>query len=128
MQLYHLPFCPLLNGVYVSREDYAPGANYLRVDPLFGKVLLSRKASRYPADIWCENDVVLTSMLRDHVASTLIQRHFGTKCPLGSHISCSPLLKTAVKTEAYLYTRFIYGLLGASSKLILKLAINFVWA
>ena len=36
-----------------------------------------------PADIWCENDVVLTSMRRDHVASTLIQRHFGTKCPLG---------------------------------------------
>ena len=37
----------------------------------------------YPADIWCENDVVLMSMRRDHVASTLIQRHFGTKCPLG---------------------------------------------
>ena len=40
----------------------------------------------YPADIWCENDAVLTSMRRDHVASTLIQRHFGTKCPLGKHI------------------------------------------
>ena len=39
-----------------------------------------------PADIWCENDVVLTSMRRDHVASTLIQRHFGTKCPLGMFI------------------------------------------
>ena len=38
----------------------------------------------HPADIWYENDVVLTSMRRDHVASTLIQRHFGTKCPLGS--------------------------------------------
>ena len=37
-----------------------------------------------PADIWCENDVVLTSMRCDHVASTLIQRHFGTKCPLGT--------------------------------------------
>ena len=31
-----------------------------------------------------ENDVVLTSMRRDDVAATLIQRHFGTKCPLGS--------------------------------------------
>ena len=35
-----------------------------------------------PAGIWCQNDVVLTSMRR-HVASTLIRRHFGTKCPLG---------------------------------------------
>ena len=31
--------------------------------------------------IWCENDVRSTSMRRD--ASTLIQRHFRTKCPLG---------------------------------------------
>ena len=38
----------------------------------------------YPADIWCENDVVLTLMRRDYVASTLIQRHFDTKCPLGT--------------------------------------------
>ena len=37
----------------------------------------------YPAGIWCENDLVLTSMRRDYVASTLIVRHFGTKCPLG---------------------------------------------
>ena len=35
------------------------------------------------AGIWCENDVVLTSMRRDYVASTLIRRHFDTKCPLG---------------------------------------------
>ena len=35
------------------------------------------------AGIWCENDVVLTSMRRDDVASTLIRRHFLTKCPLG---------------------------------------------
>ena len=28
--------------------------------------------------------VVLTSMRRDHVASTSIRRHFGTKCPLGT--------------------------------------------
>ena len=36
-----------------------------------------------PAGIWCQNDVVLTSMRRDDVASTLIRRHFHTKCPLG---------------------------------------------
>ena len=34
----------------------------------------------HPAGIWCENDVVLTSMRRDDVASTLIRRHFHTKC------------------------------------------------
>ena len=28
-----------------------------------------------PADIWCENDVVLTLMRRDYLASTLIRRH-----------------------------------------------------
>ena len=36
-----------------------------------------------PAGIWCQNDVVLTSMRRYDVASTLIRRHFHTKCPLG---------------------------------------------
>ena len=36
-----------------------------------------------PAGIWCDNDVGSTSMRRHHVASTLIRRHFGTKCPLG---------------------------------------------
>ena len=38
-----------------------------------------------PAGIWCKNDVVSTSMRRDYVASTLIRRHFGTKCLLGLH-------------------------------------------
>ena len=38
----------------------------------------------YPAGIWCKNDVGSTSMRRHHVASTLIRRHFCTKCPLGS--------------------------------------------
>ena len=41
---------------------------------------------KYPAGIWCENDVVLTSMRRDYVASTLIRRHFDTKCPLGKYL------------------------------------------
>ena len=38
----------------------------------------------HPAGIWCQNDVVLTSMRRDDVASTLFRRHFHTKCQLGS--------------------------------------------
>ena len=39
-----------------------------------------------PVGIWCENDVGSTSMRRHHVASTLIRRHFCTKCPLGSPV------------------------------------------
>ena len=38
-----------------------------------------------PVGSWCQNDVVLTSMRRNHVASTLIRRHFRTKCPLGCY-------------------------------------------
>ena len=37
-----------------------------------------------PADKWCKNDVVLTSMRGNYVALTSIRRHFGTKCPLGT--------------------------------------------
>ena len=33
--------------------------------------------------IWCQNDDVSTSIRRDHVASTLIRRHFYVMCPLG---------------------------------------------
>ena len=32
--------------------------------------------------IWCQNDVISTSV-RNHVASTLIRRHFHVMCPLG---------------------------------------------
>ena len=39
---------------------------------------------QYPVGIWCQNDVVSTSMRRNHVASTLIRRHFHVMCPLGS--------------------------------------------
>ena len=35
-------------------------------------------------DILCQNDVVSTSMRRNHVASTLIRRHFHVMCPLGT--------------------------------------------
>ena len=38
----------------------------------------------YPEGIWYQNDILLTSMRRDDVISTLIRRHFGTKCPLGN--------------------------------------------
>ena len=37
----------------------------------------------YPAGTWRKNDIILMSMRRDDIASKLIQRHFGTTCPLG---------------------------------------------
>ena len=42
-----------------------------------------------PAGTWRKNDVVLTSMRRDYVASTSIRRHFGTKCPTGWSVYAS---------------------------------------
>ena len=36
-----------------------------------------------PVHIWCQNDVVLTSMRRTHVASTLLRRRFYIMCPPG---------------------------------------------
>ena len=36
-----------------------------------------------PMGIWCQNDVVSTSMRRNHVASTLIRRQFYVMRPLG---------------------------------------------
>ena len=37
----------------------------------------------FPVDIWCQNNVVSTSLRRNNVASTLIRRHFYVMCPLG---------------------------------------------
>ena len=55
------------------------------------------------------NDAVLTSMRRDHVASTLIQRHFGTKCPLGTlEIDCEKkLLRLESEIRCYVLTGFL---------------------
>ena len=36
-----------------------------------------------PVGIWCQNDVVLKSMQRHHVASTFTRRHFYVMRPLG---------------------------------------------
>ena len=56
-----------------------------------------------PAGIWCENDVVLTLMRRDYVASTLIRRHFDTKCPLGCFY---PNLKPIIDTFSCIHFDF----------------------
>ena len=52
-----------------------------------------------PVGIWCQNDVVLMSTRRHHVTSTLIRRHFGTKCPLGSDDVASMLLRRHFGTK-----------------------------
>ena len=39
----------------------------------------------HPAGTQHQNDVASTSMRRDHVASTLIRRHFNVMCPLGMY-------------------------------------------
>ena len=54
--------------------------------------------SNLPAGIQHQNDVVSTSMRRDHVASTLIRRHFNVVCPLGSCFS------SAVRLDEFLRT------------------------
>ena len=48
-----------------------------------GILINIKRLQQNQAGTWHENEVVLTSMRRDDVASTLIRRHFGTKCPLG---------------------------------------------
>ena len=51
-------------------------------------VLIDRvKVAHNPADKWYQNDVVLTSMQRDDVASTIIRHHFYVMCPLGGLLS-----------------------------------------
>ena len=49
-----------------------------------------------PVGICYQNDVILTSMRRSYVASTLIRRHFYAMCPLGIHLPCfiSPIAFT----------------------------------
>ena len=42
-----------------------------------------QKNETRPAGTQYQNDVVSSSMRRDHVASTSIRRHFNVVCPLG---------------------------------------------
>ena len=52
--------------------------------PLESLITIYIKAKKViPVGIWCQNDVVSTSMRRDHVASMLIRRHFYVMCLLG---------------------------------------------
>lgn len=49
-------------------------------------------------DTCCKNDVILTAMQRDYVASTSIRRHFVTKCPLGCLLPYTLLVLCMAKT------------------------------
>ena len=49
---------------------------------VFDQTERMRNIINVPAGTWRKNDVVLTSMRGDYVASTLIRRHVGTKCSL----------------------------------------------
>ena len=58
----------------------------------------------YPADTWRRNDVGLTAMRRDHVASTSVRRHYDVTCPLGiedkySRLSISQSRKSSQTTD-----------------------------
>ena len=57
-----------------------------RVIQICPKKHLGISVKGIPTGIWCQNDVVFTSMRRHHVASTLIRRHFRSKCPLGCYL------------------------------------------
>ena len=59
-----------------------------------------------PAGTQHQNDVVSTSMRRDHVASTLIRRHFNVVCPLGIIALCV-LFHCCFKHPANLGFKFI---------------------
>ena len=45
---------------------------------------ISMQTKNIPAGTQHQNDVISTSMRRDHVALTLMRRHFNVVCPLGS--------------------------------------------
>ena len=58
---------------------------------------------RHPSGIWCQNDIISTSMLRDYIASTLIRHHFYVMCrwdasPICKKFKCK-VVQTSEKTK-----------------------------
>ena len=66
----------------------------------------------YPESIWCQNDVVSTSMRCHIVASTLIQHFVYTMCPLGA----IPLDAHEALGCSVIVTFFSVGLSGATRR------------
>ena len=60
----------------------------------------------FPLGIWCQNDVVSTSMRRNHVASTLVRRHLYFMCPLGCVGFASNTVYVSAFDEDAVYVRF----------------------
>ena len=87
----------------------------------------SRNTTTHPAGIWCQNDVVLTSMRRDDVASTLIRRHFHTKCPLGQHISAALLCSNVFKSPSSNDVLASFVIIKVMVILLLYVAFRNVW-
>ena len=70
-----------------------------------------------PAGTQHQNDVVSTSMRRDHVVSTLIKRHFNVVCPLGmcrfrftKQIFCTCAVSKANWNVPFLNNLFIFNM------------------
>ena len=72
------------------------------------------------------NDVVLTSMQCDDVASTLIRRHFGTKCPLDD-VLASLALETRSRWEQWGVTDLRKEFAPSESIFCLKTLIKVFW-
>ena len=64
-------------------------------------------AKAIPAGTRRKNDVVLTSMRCDDVASTSIRRHFGTICPLGYHDIASTLVQHFFRAAGFMGLGFL---------------------
>ena len=64
--------------------------------------------------IWCQNDVVSTLMRRNHVASTLIRRHFYVMCPLSyqnviSNCNCTTIHRDPIFSTRYCVMCKVYS-------------------
>ena len=74
--------CAVLQGKHLETTQI-----YMCLSPHLARFCIKyayfRNEKNCPAGIWCQNDVVSTSMRRQHVASTFVRRHFYVMCPLG---------------------------------------------
>ena len=75
--------CPYIETIDIFSVDVS-WYMYILIRRPIVTVLGRSKAqqTKCPAGSLSKNDDVLTSLRRDDVVSTTIQRHFGTKCPL----------------------------------------------
>ena len=70
-----------LNNIFIQQASCRRQIR-LQCQYIYGNIVKGTS----PAGIWCQNDVVSTSMRRHHVASTLTRRHF-TSCAHWDQVS-----------------------------------------